>query len=431
MQATSTDQKHIYSWAMYDWANSAFATTIMASVLPAYFSKVAAANLTPATASSYWGYTNTIAMLTVALSAPILGAIADYMRAKIKFLAAFAILGMLATAMLFSVQQGDWLLASFFYIIGRIGFSSSVVFYDSLLPHISDKTNIDRVSTLGYALGYLGGGLLLALNIAMILWPQVFFIPDSALATRWCFITVALWWGLFSLPLWINVKEPLVRKAERPARMNVLRAGFNRIKLTFSRIRQFKQAFRLLIAYWLYNDGIGTIIVMAVIFGSEMGIGEKDLLGAVLLVQFLGIPFTLLFGRLAEKISAKKAIFAGLFIYTGICILGLFIKQPIHFWILAVLISMVMGGTQALSRSLFGLMIPKDRSAEFFGFYDVSEKFSGILGPAIFGVIAQFTGSSRLSILALVLFFVSGMIVLKDVDLASGISAAAQADLQD
>jgi UMF1 family MFS transporter len=259
----------------------------------------------------------------------------------------------------------------------------------------------------------------------MILWPHIFFIADDTSAVRWCFLTVALWWASFSLPLWIHVKEPGARMAATTGRTNVIKTGFIRIKSTFRKIRQFKHAFRLLIAYWLYNDGIGTIIVMAVIFGSEVGIGEKDLLGAVLLVQFLGIPFTLLFGRLAEKISAKKAIYLGLLTYTGISILGLFIRQPIHFWILAVLISMVQGGTQALSRSLFGLMIPKDRSAEFFGFYDVSEKFSGILGPAVFGVVAQLTGSSRLSIMALILFFISGMIVLKDVDLAGGIRAAA------
>jgi UMF1 family MFS transporter len=411
---------------MYDWANSAFATTIMASVLPAYYSRVAAGNLEPATASSYWGYTNTIAMLTVALLSPVLGAIADYKQAKIKLLAAFGVVGIVATAMLFSIQRGDWLSASLYYIFGRIGFSSTIVFYDSLLPHISDRTNIDRVSTLGYALGYLGGGLLLALNLAMIVSPHTFFIPDSLLATRWCFITVALWWALFSLPLLINVKEPIGRTLDQIEKINVLRAGFKRIHSTFNQIRQFRQAFRLLIAYWLYNDGIGTIIVMAVIFGSEVGIGDKDLLGAVLLVQFVGIPFTFLFGRLAERISAKKAIYVGLLVYTGISILGLFMRHPIHFWILAVLISMVQGGTQALSRSLFGLMVPKNRSAEFFGFYDVSEKFSGIIGPALFGLVAQLTGSSRLSILALVIFFVGGLFVLKDVDLAQGMKVAAQ-----
>ena len=416
---------------MYDWANSAFATTIMASVLPAYYSRVAAGDLTPATASSYWGYTNTIAMLTVAVLSPILGAIADYKQAKLKFLASFAFIGILATVMLFSIQRGDWLQASLYYIVGRIGFSSTVVFYDSLLPHISTSKNIDRVSTLGYALGYVGGGLLLALNLAMIVSPHSFYISDSLLATRWCFVTVALWWALFSLPLFIYVKEPHTHVSRPSENINVIKAGFKRIRSTFDQIKQFKQAFRLLIAYWLYNDGIGTIIVMAVIFGSEVGIGDKDLLGAVLLVQFVGIPFTFLFGRLAEKISAKKAIYVGLLVYTGIAVLGLFMRRPIHFWILAVMISTVQGGTQALSRSLFGLLVPKNRSAEFFGFYDVSEKFSGIIGPALFGVVGQLTGSSRLSILALIVFFIGGLLILKDVDLAAGIQAAAQAEKQE
>jgi len=413
---------------MYDWANSAFATTIMASVLPTYYSKVVVGNLDPTVASSYWGYTNTIAMLTVAFLSPILGAIADHKRAKLKFLTTFAVFGILATAMLYSIEQGEWLQASFYYIIGRIGFSGTIVFYDSLLPHISNSSNIDRISALGYALGYLGGGLLLSLNLAMILFPHAFFIPDSTLATRLSFITVAIWWAVFSLPLLINIKEPPAGKVSGMEEINLIHAGILRLKSTFRRIREFKQAFRFLIAYWLYNDGIGTIIVMAVIFGSEIGIGDKDLIGAILLVQFLGIPFTLLFGRMAEKISAKKSIYIGLLVYCCISILGLFMKHPFHFWILAVLVSMVQGGTQALSRSLFGLMIPKNRSAEFFGFFDVSEKFSGILGPAMFGLIGQLTGSSRLSILALIVFFIGGMVLLKKVDISQGRIAAAQAE---
>ena len=404
-------RKIIFSWCMYDWANSAFATTIMAAVLPFFYSSVAGANLSKTTASSYWGYTNTVAMLIVAFSAPVLGALADHWGMKKKFLAGFAILGIISTAFLVSVSRGDWLLASFLYILGMLGFSGGNNFYDSLLPHVAGDGEIDRISSYGYATGYLGGGLLLILNLAMILKPSIFGIPDAEWGARYSFLTVALWWALFSIPILKNVPEPpVVLIAGESA--HPIRASFQRLSLTFHNLRQYREAFKFLVAFWLYNDGIGTIISMAVIFGAEINIAQEHLIGAILAVQFVGIPFSLLFGNLAGKIGTKRAIFLGLAIYTGISIGGYFIQNALHFWILAILVGFVQGGTQALSRSLFGTLIPKSRSAEFFSFYDVSSKFAGIIGPSVFGFVGQMTGSSRLSIVALVVFFIGGGLIL-------------------
>ena len=417
-------RKLILSWCLYDWANSAFATTIMAAVLPVFYSSVAGANLSKTTVSSYWGYTNTIAMLIVAFTAPILGALADHSGIKKRFLALFAGMGVVSTAMLVLVGKGDWFLASLLYIIGMVGFSGGNNFYDSLLPHVAGEKDIDRISSYGYALGYLGGGILLAFNLAMILKPQWFGIPDAEWGTRYSFLTVGVWWTLFSVPILKNVPEPPIVPIPGES-SNPLRASLQRLSLTIHNLRQYRQAFKFLVAFWLYNDGIGTIISMAVIFGAEINIPQGHLIGSILAVQFIGIPFTILFGRLAGWMGTKRTIFLGLAVYAGISLGGYFIQTALHFWILAVLVGFVQGGTQALSRSLFGTMIPKTRSAEFFSFYDVSSKFAGIIGPFVFGLVGQMTGSSRLSVVALVIFFVGGGIILSTVNEKEGRARAA------
>jgi len=421
----SARRKIIVSWCLYDWANSAFATTIMAAVLPVFYSSVAAGDLSRTTASSYWGYTNTVAMLFVAFSAPVLGAFADHGGMKKKFLAAFAALGILSTAGLVGVGRGDWLLASFLYILGMVGFSGGNNFYDSLLPHVAGDREIDRISSYGYALGYLGGGILLVFNLAMILKPQFFGLPNPEWGTRCSFLTVSIWWALFTIPIMKNVSEPpVVPIAGESA--NPLRGSLQRLSLTFHNIRRHREAFKFLMSFWLYNDGIGTIISMAVIFGAEIQIPQEHLIGSILAVQVVGVPFSLLFGKIAGRIGAKNTILAGLVIYTGIAVGGYFIQTALHFWILAILVGFVQGGTQALSRSLFGTLIPKNRSAEFYSFYDVSSKFAGIIGPAVFGVVGQVTGSSRLGIVSLVFFFIIGGWVLLTVDIRRGRQAAAQ-----
>jgi UMF1 family MFS transporter len=412
-------RKVILSWCLYDWANSAFASTIMAAVLPVFYSSVAGANLSKTTASSYWGYTNTLAMLVVAFSAPILGALADHRGIKKRFLALFAGMGIVSTSMLVFVGKGDWFLASLLYIIGMVGFSGGNNFYDSLLPHVAGEKDIDRISSLGYALGYLGGGILLAFNVAMILKPHWFGIADAEWGTRYSFLTVGVWWAAFSIPILKNVPEPPIVPIPGES-SNPLRASLQRLSLTFHNIRQYREAFKFLIAFWLFNDGIGTIISMAVIFGAEINIPQAHLIGSILAVQFIGIPFSILFGRLAGWMGTKRSIFLGLAVYTGISIGGYFIQTALHFWILAVLVGFVQGGTQALSRSLFGTMIPRSRSAEFFSFYDVSSKFAGIIGPFVFGIVGQMTGSSRLSVVALVIFFIGGGMILFTVNEKEG-----------
>jgi UMF1 family MFS transporter len=415
----SVKTRMITGWVLYDWANSAFATTIMAAILPAFYSQVAAANLAPSLASSYWGYTNTTAMLSIALLAPIMGAIADYKAAKKRFLAFFAVIGMLTTACLVTVGSGMWLVASIYYILGRIGFAGANIFYDALLPHVAPPGRMDHVSTLGYAVGYCGGGLLLAVNLAMISFPHGFGIANAEWGARYAFLSVAIWWALFSLPLFVWVPEPAAPPMSG-SRINAVVAGLRRLQETGRHLRHYRQAMRFLLAFWLYNDGIGTIIVMAVIFGIEIGIGQNDLIAAILVVQFIGIPCSLGFGPLAKRLGAKRAIYLGLAVYVGIALGGYFLRTAGHFWLLAIAVASVQGGTQALSRSLYGRLIPLEKSAEFFGFYDISQKFSGIVGPAIFALIGQLTGSSRLGIVALIVFFLGGGAILMTVTVEEG-----------
>jgi UMF1 family MFS transporter len=409
----------VNAWCMYDWGSSAFSTTVEAAVLPVYFEQVVAAGLGGNTATVYWGYTNSVALLITALLAPVLGSVADYTGGKKRLLTIFAAIGIAATTLMVLIDSGDWLLALALFLLGTVGLSASYVFYDSLLPHVARTKDIDYVSSKGYALGYLGGGILLAVNIVMI---QVLF--KGTWGPRLSFVSVAIWWAIFTLPLLRRVPEPPANTAGIGAGVNPLAAGLRRLGQTFREIRKYRQLLLFLVAFWLYNDGIGTIIKMATIYGSEIGIGMADLIGALLLTQFVGIPFSLLFGKFSKQLGTKRAIMIGLGWYTLIVIGGYFMSQAWHFWALAIAVGMVQGGTQALSRSLFGVMAPKARSAEFFGFYDVSSKFAGIAGPFLFALVGQLTGSSRLSIVALVVFFIGGILLLTRVDEQEGIHVA-------
>lgn len=406
---------------MYDWANSAFATTIVAAVLPVYYSQVAGSTLSGNTATAYWGYTQTIALLISAFLAPILGAIADYSGLKKRFLSIFVAFGVFFTALLYFVSTGDWLIASLFFIISNVGFAGSDLFYNSLLPHIAKPDEIDQVSTRGYAFGYLGGGLLLAINVAMIQ-----LMADSQLAVRLSFISVAVWWAIFTIPLLRNVPEPPSPNQE--AGVNPFTAGFQQLRKTFKDMRRYRQLLMFLFAFWIYNDGIGTIIKMATIYGAEIGLDQTTLIGTLLMTQFVGIPFAFAFGWLAKRLGTKNSIFLGLAVYTMISIGGYFLETSLHFVLLGFAVGTVQGGTQALSRSLFGSMSPKAKSAEFFGFYGMSSKFAGIVGPLVFALVTQFTGSSRLSIVAVVIFFIIGALILKNVDEQEGIRIAQAED---
>ncbi len=412
-------KKTVYAWAMYDWANSAFATVILATILPIFYKDVAGINLPGNLATSYWGYTQTIAMIVIAVVSPILGAAADYSDSKKSFLKFFVFLGITGTGLLFFVNEGNYLLASFFFIIANIGFSGGNVFYDGFLTDISDSESIDYVSSLGYAAGYLGGGLLLAVNLLMISKPGLFGISSVTAATQISFVTVAIWWLLFSLPAFKYLPGS-EKSVEKIPLGQYTKMAFSRLKSTFVHIRKYRELWKFLLAFWLYNDGIGTIIRMATIYGREVGIGQTDLIGALLLTQFVGIPFALIFAKIAGKITAKKGIYLALTIYTGITFYGYFLDSALDFWILAGTVGMVQGGAQALSRSLYGAMVPEAKSAEFFGFFGVSSKFAAIIGPTVFAYTGQLTGSSRYGILAVASFFILGIFFLSRVDVEKG-----------
>jgi UMF1 family MFS transporter len=411
------------AWALYDWANSAYYTTIITAVFPIYFVSVAAADLSPTLASSRFTLITVVAMTIAAVLGPPLGALADVRPWKKRLLATFMTLGIASAAALYACGRGDWQLAAVLFVLGNVGIMAGNVFYDALLPHVARPDEVDRVSTAGYALGYLGGGLLLVLHVAMILEPAAFGFADAPAAMRAAFVTVAVWWLLFSLPLFRRVREPAV--AARPATgAGLTVTTLRQLGHTLRELRRFRQAWLLLVAFLIYNDGIGTIIRLATTYATSIGIPVSAQITAIIIVQFIGIPATFAFGSIAAKIGARRAIFIGLGAYVLASVLGYFMTNQTHFYLLAALVGLVQGGVQALSRSLFSRMIPADRSGEFFGLFSVFEKFAGILGPLVFYVAIELTGSSRSAILSILLFFVAGGVLLSRVDIAEGERAA-------
>lgn len=408
---------------MYDWANSAFALTVIAAVLPIFYHDVAAKGLSDSLATAYWGYSQSIAVIIVVILAPILGAMADYTGSKKKFLGFFAAIGIIASMLLALVNEGDYLLASLLFIMGAVGFSGANVFYDGFLPEITPKGKIDQISARGYAFGYIGGGILLIINLMMIMKYSWFGIPGKTMATQLSFVTVGIWWFLFAIPLFRNVKEGK-RSGSDQLQKHYVKISFNRLATTLKDIRQYQELLKFLIAYWLFNDGIGTIIKMATIYGRDIGIGTTDLIAALVITQFVGIPCTFLFGWLTQKIPSKRALMLALWVYVGIVLLGFFMTTALHFYILAMMVGLVQGGAHSLSRSIYGTMIPADKNAEFFGFYGISSKFSTILGPAVFAFTGQLMGSSRFGILSVVIFFLAGIILLHRVNVEKGLLEA-------
>ncbi|MBD3237329.1 MAG: MFS transporter [Candidatus Eisenbacteria bacterium] len=424
MQQTQ-HRRVIRAWCLYDWASSAFATTVMAALFPPFFRSLAIeAGLSEVQATAYWGYVTAFALLLVALLAPLLGAAADHRSRPKRFLSSFAALGVVSTAAFALIVRGDWRLAAALFILASVGFSGANVFYESLLPHIARREEIDRVSTRGYAIGYLGGGLLLTLNLLGVMRPHWFGLSGAESAVRLAFLSVALWWALFSIPLMRHVPEPPRVAALLPLETGSLRASLNRLAATYRDLRRYRPLALFLVAYWIYADGIATIVKMATAYGDEIGIGLAEMVGALVITQFVGIPCSLLFGRWAQRIGSRQAILGGLGVYVLISIGGFLMQTALHFYLLAFGVGLVQGGTQALSRSLFASMVPKGKSAEFFGFYTLSGRFAGIAGPLLFALIGQLAGSSRLGILAVVAFFLLGGALLLRVDIAAGRRAA-------
>jgi UMF1 family MFS transporter len=404
----------IQAWCLYDWAISGFQTTIVGAILPIYFRQVSCFTLAKNHfATSIWGFLSALAMLGVAVVSLILGPVSDYTGLKKRMLGTFTAIGIVFTAAIAFLGPGQWVWLSLVFVIASIAAAGSEVFYDSLLPYVAAPNQLNRISARGYATGYLGGGLLLAINVALIIsLPKTEIAGKTIplLGMQLSFFSVAIWWGLFSIPLFLQVRES-AQCISWPGR-DVLGISIRRLRNTFKDIRRYRTAFMLLLAFWFYNDGIGTVIKMATAYGDEIGIGMNDLIGAFLMVQFIGIPCTLLFGKLSDRIGAKSSILIGLTVYLGISIGGFFMQKAIHFWILAGLVGLVQGGTQALSRSLYAAMIPKKKSAEFFSFFTISGKFAGIIGPALFALVSQFFHNSRYSILSLIFFFIAGGVIL-------------------
>ena len=412
------NKTEILSWSLYDWANSAFATTVMAGFFPVFFKEFWCVGVDTTLSTARLGVANSIGGILVAVSAPLLGAIADKGKSRKKFLMFFMLAGVIAASALYLVSKGNWLVAVIFYVIGIIGFSGGNIFYDSLIKIVAPESRVDFVSSLGFSLGYLGGGMLFALNVWMTLSPSIFGFADASEAVRFSFLSVGIWWAVFSIPTFLFIHEPDADK--RIIWLDAIINGLRQLGQTFQHARQLKGVLLFLVAYWLYIDGVDTIIRMAVAYGISIGFNSKDLIASLLLVQFIGFPAALGFGWLAGRVGTKVSILMGIAVYFMISIWGAFIESRMEFYLLAVIIGLVQGGVQALSRSFYARMIPVERSAEFFGFYNMLGKFAVVLGPVLMGGLGLFARSlgyssdesSRASLASISLLFLIGGVLL-------------------
>ncbi|MGE0582277.1 MAG: MFS transporter [Steroidobacteraceae bacterium] len=402
-------RRPVVAWALYDWANSAFATTVMAGFFPLFF-KQYWNEAVPATVSTFrLGVTSGVTSLVVALMAPAIGAIADKGGARIKLLALFTVLGAAMTAALVLVEQGNWAAAALLYGAASIGFWGGNQFYDSLLTDVAAEPEYDLVSGYGYALGYLGGGLLFAVNALMVSNPGLFGIAGAAQAVKLSFASVAIWWLVFTVPVLLFVRERAV--APLPPRAAVT-AGLAELRRTFAHVRDSRPLLLFLLAYWFYIDGVNTIIKMAVDYGLALGFRQASLIQALLLVQFVGFPAALAFGWLGTRIGARAGILVALAVYAGVTLYAYRLDTEAEFFALAIVIGCVQGGVQSLSRSFYGRLVPVGKAGEFFGFYNMMGKAAAILGPLLAGTVALVTGDSRLAMLSIALLFVVGGVLL-------------------
>lgn len=404
------EQRPALAWAFYDWANSAYATTVMAGFFPAFFSKFWSHGADPTLTTLRLGVANGIAGFLIAVLAPVLGAIADRGGRRIRFLAAWSVIGIAATAALYFVGEGQWVWAVAMFVIATMGFNGGVVFCDALLLDVAEPKDYDRVSSLGYGLGYLGGGLLFALNIAMVLKPGLFGLASKAAAVQMSFLTVAVWWLVFMLPLVLFVRER--GGGQRMPLAAAVRAGLAEVASTARHAKTLRPLFLFLVAYWLYIDAVNTVIKMAVDYGMALGLDDAALMTALLITQFVAFPASIAYVKLSNRIGVRQGILIGLVVYTGVTIYAYFLSSAAEFYVMAVVIGLVQGAVQALSRSLFGRMVPPEKSAEYFGLYNLVGKFGTVLGPVLVGAVAWYSGSSRLSILSLAVIFVAGAVLL-------------------
>ena len=400
----------VFAWALYDWANSAFATTVMAGFFPVFFQKFWSTGVASTVTTQRLGYANAAAGLVIALLAPVLGAIGDRGGRRKQFLMAWTLLGVGATGALYFVGQGEWMPAAVLFVLGTMGFNGGIVFNDSLLLDVARPADFDRVSAFGYSLGYLGGGLLFLVNVLMVSKPAWFGLADASEAVRASFITVAVWWLVFTIPLMRVVQEQ--QRGPHLPFAEAIRVGFRELRATIAHIRQYRTIVMFLLAYWFYIDGVNTIIKMAVNYGVSLGLDSNSLLAALLVTQFVGFPAALFFGYLGDRIGPRRGILIGLVVYAGITVYAYFLDSVGEFYALAVTVGLVQGGVQSLSRSLFGRLVPEGKNAEFFGFYNMMGKFATVLGPLLIAVVAGLTNNERASIISLVLLFVVGGVLL-------------------
>jgi UMF1 family MFS transporter len=400
----------VVGWALYDWANSAFATTVMAGFFPVFFKQYWSVGTEAAVSTFRLGVLSGLGSLVVALAAPLLGAMADRGGARVRLLASFTLVGAAATAGLYFVGQGEWVAAALVYSLAGIGFWGSVIFNDALLVDVSEPAHYDVVSALGYSLGYAGGGLLLLLNVAMVSSPATFGLAGPADAVRIAFVLVAAWWVLFTVPglLWVREKGPA--RALKPA--DAARAGWRELRATVAEVRRYRPLVWFLLAYWLYIDGVNTIIKMAVDFGLSLGFPQQSLIAALLITQFVGFPAALGFGWLGRRIGARAGIFVAIAIYAAATVAAYWMSEVTHFYLLAGVIGLVQGGVQSLSRSYYATLVPVGKQGEFFGFYNMMGKFAAVLGPTMVGITALLTGDTRIGMLSILVLFVAGALLL-------------------
>ena len=399
--------RSVFAWCLYDTGHCAFATIVMAVVLPVYYQNVVSGGQPWALSS--WGYASSIALFLSAILTPLAGTYVDGRRVKKKFLLAAATLGIAASAALAGSGVGTWLYTLSCMVLGTVGMSVAAVCYDALLSYIAPEGQMDRVSTLGYGIGYLGAGILLAIDMLLI-------SRFGDLGVKLSFVSVAVWWTASALPLSVWVPEPSVSGKAPEGLRETLRALAN----SWNELKEYPEALRFMISFWLYNDGIGTIIRMAAVFGAGLGIAQGHIVGAMLVTQFVGVPFALVFAHLAEKFGSKRAVMIALVWYTLIALGAMMMTQNWHFWLMAIAVGMVQGGAQAISRSIYASMLPAGRSGHFFGLYNVSSKFAGIIGPALCSTVAELTGSLRLAVGVIAVSFIGGMLILRGVDVDKG-----------
>ena len=404
--------KSAWSWAFYDWANSAFATTVMAGFFPLFFKSFWATDLSAIESTAVIGTTNSLSGVFIMVLAPILGAYSDLGKLKKKLLAFFALLGVFCTGYLYFIPQGEWFTAAFFYTVAVIGFSGGNIFYDSLIVSVSDEQQRNKVSSLGFSLGYLGGGLLFIVNVLMYLNPSWFGLASEAAAVLWSFLSVAVWWAVFSLPTFMNVTET-GSSSISTSFLFTMKEAFRAVISTIREIKKYKRVALFLFAYWLYIDGVDTIVRMATAYGSDIGLSTSSMITALILTQFIGFPATLIFGVYADKIGFKRILTIGVSVYILICFYSAYMSTALEFYFLAGTVGLVQGGIQAISRSFFSNLIPKNKEAQFFGFYNLVGKSAVIVGPALVSWVAFMFGNPRYGILSLLFLFVPGLILLR------------------